>query len=118
MNDCMFCKIIDKEIPSKIVFENDKLLAFHDIYPAAPIHILIAPKTHIQSMANINEGNASIIADIHLVAIKLATQFGILDSGFRLINNCGKDGCQSVMHLHYHLIGGKHLGTNILGTAN
>lgn len=114
MSDCIFCKIINKEIPSAIVYEDDKVIAFNDIHPAAPIHVLIVPKQHIRSVKDINGENAHYLVDIHMAANKIAEKLGILDKGYRLINNCGPDAGQTVLHLHYHLIGGKSLGEKLL----
>ncbi len=114
MSNCIFCKIINKEIPSVIVYEDEKVLAFNDINPVAPIHIVIIPKTHIANVNELNELNASIVADIHLAAKKIAEKLGIADKGYRLINNCGADAGQTVFHLHYHLIGGITMGAKIL----
>ena len=114
MEDCIFCKIINGDIPSDRVYEDDTIVAFKDVNPAAPVHILIVPRTHIESMRKINEKNVQLVADIHLAANKIAEKLGIADKGFRLINNCGKDGGQTVMHLHYHLIGGENLGAKLL----
>lgn len=106
--DCLFCKIVSKEIKSDIVYEDDKVIAFKDIEPVAPVHILIIPKEHYDSILNVAPGS-EIVAHIHTVAVKLALRFGIADTGFRIVNNCGDDGGQSVKHLHYHLLGGRSL---------
>jgi histidine triad (HIT) family protein len=109
MEDCLFCKITKKEISAEVVYEDDNILAIKDIQPQAPIHILIIPKEHYKSILTVSAGN-NIIAEIHIVANRLAVKYGIVDSGFRLVNNCGEDGGQSVDHLHYHLLGGRSLG--------
>ena len=114
MSDCLFCKIINREIPSTIVYEDDKVIAFNDINPAAPIHVLVIPKSHISCLGNLNEGNASILSDIYLAINKIAEKMGIKENGFRVIVNNGSDGGQVVYHLHFHLIGGKKLGTLIV----
>lgn len=114
MNNCIFCKIVNGEIPSAIVYEDETVLAFKDINPAAPVHVLIIPKKHIASLKEITVENIKILADIHLAAKKIAQELGIYDKGFRLINNCGEDAGQTVFHLHYHLIGGTNLGPKIL----
>jgi histidine triad (HIT) family protein len=108
--DCIFCKIIEGTIPSKKVFENDKVLAFHDIQPAAPVHILFIPKKHIASMNEVAHADLHYIAEIHQAAQQTARELGIAESGYRLVNNCGKEGGQVVYHLHYHLLGGTKLG--------
>lgn len=109
MQDCIFCKIVRKEIPSQVVYEDDRVLAFKDINPLAPVHMLIIPKEHLTNILDINEENADLIGHIHLVACKLAINAGIADSGFRLVTNCNEEGGQVIFHLHYHLIGGKEL---------
>jgi len=114
MENCIFCKIIEKQIPSTVVYEDDKVLAFHDIHPVAPVHIIIIPKEHIANVNDLNDQNAAVLADIHLAAKKIAEKLGIADKGFRLINNCGEGAGQTVFHLHYHLIGGLKLGEKIL----
>ncbi|HHW31563.1 MAG TPA: histidine triad nucleotide-binding protein [Clostridiaceae bacterium] len=114
MENCIFCKIANKEIPSKIVYEDANVIAFNDINPVAPIHVLVVPKQHIKSMNDIDENNSQIIAHIHVAAKKIAEELGIAQKGYRLINNCGPDAGQTVMHLHYHLIGGVNLGLKII----
>ncbi len=107
--DCIFCKIVKGEIPSKKAFESDTLLAFHDINPVAPTHILIIPKEHIQSASDINSENSSLVANIFETAARLAGECGLLEDGYRIVTNIGKNGGQSVPHLHFHLIGGRQL---------
>lgn len=114
MDNCIFCKIINKEIPSSVVYEDDKVLAFKDINPVAPVHILIIPKVHIKNVMEITEQNGEVLKDIHLVAKKIAGDLGLDEKGFRLITNCGEGAGQTVFHLHYHLIGGKELGPKII----
>ena len=114
MDNCIFCKIVNRSIPSTIVYEDDKVMAFKDIEPEAPVHILIVPKEHISDVKALNADNAGILADIHLAANKIAKEMGIEESGFRLITNCGSDAGQTVFHLHYHLVGGRKLDTKIL----
>ena len=109
MSNCIFCKIVKKEMPSTIVYEDDEILAFNDINPTAPIHILIIPKKHISDMTEITEENVDLIGKIHLAAVKIAKEKGFADKGFRLVNNCKDDGGQVVFHLHYHLKAGKKL---------
>ncbi len=108
MNDCLFCKIIRGEIPSGKVYENEYVYAFSDINPQAPCHILVVPKTHIASLDEVNETNSAIVARIMEAIPKIATASG-LTNGYRVITNIGEDGCQSVKHLHFHLLGGKKL---------
>ncbi|MCX8129132.1 MAG: histidine triad nucleotide-binding protein [Clostridia bacterium] len=114
MDNCIFCKIIKKEIPSTIVYEDDRIIAFNDIQPETPVHVLIIPKIHISSANELNKDNVSYIADIHLAAPKIAEKLGIAQSGYRLINNCGSDAGQTVFHIHFHLVGGRKMGTKIL----
>ena len=108
--NCLFCKIINGDIPSDKVYEDELVYAFRDISPAAPTHVLIVPKEHIASANEITEENASVVAHIFCVAGKLARELGIDGSGYRIVNNCGKDGGQTVGHLHFHLLGGRNLG--------
>jgi histidine triad (HIT) family protein len=108
--DCIFCKIIEGTIPSKKVYETDTIVAFHDIQPAAPVHILVIPKKHISTMNDLTPADAHLIGEIHLAAQHIADQFGIRARGYRLINNCGAEGGQVVYHIHYHLLGGEKLG--------
>lgn len=104
--DCLFCKIINGEIPSQKVYEDERVLAFRDIEPQAPVHILIIPKTHITSAADINPSNSGIVSYIFEVAADIAREQG-LDDGFRIVTNCGDNAGQSVKHLHFHLMGGR-----------
>ena len=107
--DCIFCKIAAGEIPSTKVYEDDKVLAFKDINPLAPVHILVIPKTHIESAAEITADNSAVVAHIFEVIAKIAKEQGIAKDGFRVVSNCGENGCQSVKHLHFHILGGKKL---------
>lgn len=107
--DCIFCKIAAGEIPSTKVYEDDKVLAFKDINPLAPIHILVIPKAHIESAAEITADNSAVVAHIFEVIAKIAKEQGIDKDGFRVVSNCGENGCQSVKHLHFHILGGKKL---------
>jgi histidine triad (HIT) family protein len=109
MQDCIFCKIANKAIPSQVVYEDDRLLAFKDINPLAPVHVLIIPKEHLTNVLDISEANADLIGHIHLTANQLAREFGIAEKGFRIVTNCNKEGGQIIFHLHYHLIGGEEL---------
>lgn len=106
---CIFCKIINGEIPSSKVYEDDKVLAFNDINPVAPYHILIIPKKHYESIIDIPENEMDIIAHIHNVMNMIARDKGFDKTGFRIINNCGHDGGQEVKHIHYHVLAGKKL---------
>lgn len=109
MPDCVFCLIADKKIPSQIVYEDDEIIAFKDINPEAPVHILIIPKKHIPSVMELDDGDMQLLPKIFGVARNLAKEFGIAESGFRIVSNCGKDGGQSVGHMHFHLLGGRAL---------
>ena len=104
--DCLFCKIIDGQIPSKKVYENDYVYAFHDINPMAPVHILVVPKAHIASADEVTADTASLVAAVFTAIPKIAKLAG-LENGYRVITNVGEDGCQSVKHLHFHVMGGK-----------
>jgi len=106
--DCIFCKIVAGEIPSEKVYEDDLVLAFKDIDPQAPVHIIIIPKKHYDSILSVSAGDP-IIGHIQTVVNRLALKFGIANDGFRLVNNCGVDGGQSVPHLHFHLLGGRSM---------
>ena len=106
---CIFCKIIDGEIPSKKLYEDDKVLAFYDINPGAPVHFLVIPKEHIQSANELNEKNADIVSHIFLVINKLVRELNISETGYRIVNNCGKDGGQTVDHIHFHVLGQRDL---------
>lgn len=114
MADCIFCMINERKIPSTIVYEDDKVLAFNDIKPVAPIHVVIIPKEHIANVNELTEENASVLGDIHLAAKKIAAKLGIADKGYRLINNCGADAGQTIFHLHYHLISGVKMSAKIV----
>jgi histidine triad (HIT) family protein len=106
--DCLFCKIINGDIPSKKVYEDDFVFAFYDIAPQAPVHILVIPKIHIPSMDGVTAENADVVAKIFTVIPKIAAEAG-LSGGYRVISNCGDDACQSVKHLHFHVVGGAQL---------
>ena len=107
--DCIFCKIAAGEIPSTKVYEDDTVVAFNDLDPQAPVHVLIIPREHIASAAEINESNSAVVAHIFEVAAKIAAEKGLKD-GFRIVNNCGDSAGQSVKHLHFHLMGGRDFG--------
>lgn len=113
MEDCIFCKIISGDIPSTKVYEDEYVYAFRDISPQAPVHVLVLPKEHICCADAIDESNSMLVAKVFEAVAKIAKAEG-LDNGYRVINNCGEDGGQTVKHLHFHLIGGKKLGENII----
>ena len=108
MENCLFCKIINGEIPSSKVYEDDKCYAFKDINPQAPVHILVVPKAHIASVDEITADNSIYVAKIFEVIPEIAKNAG-LTNGYRVVSNCGDDACQTVKHLHFHIIGGRQL---------
>lgn len=108
MENCLFCKIIKGEIPTDKIYEDDEILAFKDIQPKAPVHILVIPKKHISCAKDISQEDEVLIGRIFSVINKIAKDYK-LDNGYRIVNNCGEDGGQEVMHLHFHLLGGKKL---------
>ena len=116
MNDCIFCKIASKEIPSNIVFENEYVVAFEDLAPVAPVHILIVPKKHVANVMELGQNESeteedlTYIKEVFKAAKEIAKLKCIDNSGFRIINNCGDDAGQTVKHIHFHLIGGENLG--------
>ena len=110
--DCLFCKIIAGEIPSTKVYEDDKILAFRDIAPQAPTHILVIPKQHIGGVDELNANNAAVVSHIFAKIAEIAKQEG-LENGYRVVSNIGEDGGQTVRHLHFHILGGKKLNTEM-----
>lgn len=106
MNDCLFCKIIAGEIPSKKIYEDDTVYVFEDIAPTAPIHYLFIPKQHISKLDEVNADNSAVIAHIYEVIAKLAKDLDLKD-GFRVVSNCGEQAGQSVFHIHFHLLAGR-----------
>jgi len=108
MSDCIFCRIARGEIPSRKVYEDDELFAFHDIHPAAPVHFMLVPKLHVASLMEADSSHAALLGKMLLLAPRLAREQG-LDNGFRTVINTGKDGGQEVFHLHIHIIGGGHI---------
>ncbi|MFW5873261.1 MAG: histidine triad nucleotide-binding protein [Bacillota bacterium] len=106
MGDCIFCKIRDGELDTELVYEDDELMAFNDINAQAPVHLLVVPKEHIPSIVDLKDYD--LVAKVHQVAVKLAEEKG-LEDGFRIVNNCGPEGGQTVNHLHFHLLGGRQL---------
>jgi len=110
MADCLFCKIAAGEIPSAKVYEDDEVLAFKDIAPKAPVHVLIIPKKHLASLAGAAEADAALLGRMQVLASRLAQELGVAESGFRVVANSGPDSGQEVAHLHYHLLGGEPLG--------
>ncbi len=106
--DCLFCKIISGEIPSNRVYEDENVYAFRDINPQAPVHVLVVPKTHICCADAVTAENSAAVARIFEAIPKIAAAEG-LTNGYRIVNNCGEDACQTVKHLHFHILGGKKL---------
>lgn len=113
MEECIFCKIIEGRIPSEKVYEDEEIIAFRDIEPVAPVHILVIPKKHIPALTNLNKEDEAVIGRIYTVINQIAEKENIKEKGFRVIVNCGEDGGQEVKHVHFHLIGGKKLGPKI-----
>ena len=111
--DCLFCRIIAGEIPSNKVYEDESMLAFHDINPEAPVHVLVIPKTHIPSMDGVSAENSACVAKIFEKIPDIARLAGITN-GYRVISNCGEDAAQSVLHLHFHILGGTKLPTHVV----
>jgi len=108
-SDCLFCKILNKEIPGDIVFEDDELFAFNDISPQAPTHVLIVPKIHIATVNDLTEAESGLIGRMILCAKTLAAEKAFAESGYRLVLNCNAEGGQTVFHIHLHLMGGRQL---------
>lgn len=109
MDNCIFCKIVNGEIESNKVFEDESVLAFYDINKEAPVHVVIIPKKHIESLNSIEKEDGVLLAHLINVIKEIADKLGLKESGYRIVNNCGKDGGQTVPHLHFHLLGGRTL---------
>ena len=107
MDSCLFCKIVRKEIPATVVYEDERVLAFEDIAPVAPVHILIIPKEHISSIAELSGEKAAVAADIFRAATVIAKDQDLLEAGYRVVVNCGEKAGQTVDHVHFHLLGGR-----------
>jgi histidine triad (HIT) family protein len=110
MSECLFCKMVEREITPDVVFENDDVLAFRDISPQAPVHVLVIPKKHIATVNDLTDEDESIVGRMILGAREIAHQEGIADAGYRTVMNCNADGGQAVFHIHLHLLGGRQLG--------
>ena len=110
MAETIFSKIIRKEIPARIVYEDDRVLAFHDVAPQAPVHVLVIPKRPIASLDALDDADRELIGELMLVISRLARELGIAEAGYRVVTNCGDQGGQTVDHLHFHLLGGRALG--------
>jgi len=113
MEDCVFCKIVAGKIPSKTVYQDDEIMAFHDIHPMAPTHILIIPKKHIPSLAELPDEETCLIGEMAKVATQLAREQGIAERGYRIVVSSGKEGGQVVPHLHMHLLGGRKMSDRL-----
>lgn len=113
MENCLFCKIVAGEIPSKKVYEDETVFAFHDINPNAPVHVLVIPKAHIPSIAAVNGENIETVSKVLLAIPKIASMLELDEGGYRVITNCGEDAGQTVHHLHFHILGGKKLPVSL-----
>lgn len=109
MNECLFCKIINDSVPAMFIYEDDDIVAFNDINPQAPVHILIVPKKHIPTVMDIDKNSVDLIGKIYLVAQRLSLEHGISEQGFRIVVNCNHDAGQEVFHIHFHLLGGRKM---------
>ena len=109
MENCIFCKIASKEIPSKTAYEDEEVYAFHDLHPQAPIHVLLIPKRHIGNLLAAEESDSTLLGHMMSAAANVAHTLGIADGGFRVVTNIGPDGGQTVDHLHLHILGGRHM---------
>ncbi|WP_217997814.1 histidine triad nucleotide-binding protein [Alicyclobacillus acidiphilus] len=110
VEDCLFCKLVAGEIPSEKLYEDDVVLAFQDIRPQAPVHVLVIPKRHIASAQTVTAEDANVLGHLHAVIPQVAEKTGIAEKGYRVVTNIGHHGQQTVPHLHYHVIGGRQLG--------
>lgn len=113
--ECIFCKIIQGTLPSEKVFENERVFAFRDISPQAPVHVLVVPKKHIEDVLDVSSDDASVFADLFRAAQQIAPQLKIAGSGFRAVFNSGDHACQTIYHLHLHLLGGTQMGGSMTG---
>lgn len=114
MQDCIFCKIAGGEIPTPLIYEDSQVVAFNDLHPVAPVHILLIPRVHIPSFNDVKPEHKELLGRLAWVAGELARRQGIGDKGYRLVMNCGKDGGQEIFHLHFHLLGGMPLGSGMI----
>ncbi len=110
MSDCIFCKIAAGEIPAELIYEDDQIVAFEDINPQAPVHILLIPRRHLASLDEAGEDQGTLLSAILLAAARLARERGIAEKGYRVLTNCNAEGGQVVFHLHFHLLGGRQMG--------
>lgn len=109
MSSCIFCRIIEGDIPAKIVYQDEHALAFDDVNPQAPVHTLVVPKRHVESLQHLGESEQALIARLLLACTRVAKDKGLSERGFRLVANTGRDGGQTVFHLHFHVMGGRHM---------
>lgn len=107
--DCLFCKIASKQINARIAFENDRVVAFHDLFPQAPTHVLVIPKAHYSTLNDVPATESALLGELVTTASALAKELGFAEDGYRVVMNCNGDGGQSVYHIHLHLLGGRHL---------
>ncbi len=110
MTDCIFCKIAGGDVPAKLVHEDDEVVAFHDVHPQAPTHVLVIPRRHIPTLLDAEEGDAALLGRLQTTAVAIARELGLDRDGFRLVTNCLEGAGQSVFHIHLHLLGGRRLG--------
>lgn len=109
MSDCLFCRIVRREIPAKVLYENEHVLAFHDINPQAPAHVLVIPKIHVESVAHLGENHRELAAELLFSTQQVARMLDVETAGYRIVTNIGEDGGQTVFHLHFHVLGGRSL---------
>ena len=109
-NDCLFCKIVTGEIPADVIFETDTTIAFRDINPQAPTHVLVIPRRHIATINDLQDGDESTVGDLFTVAARIAAEEGIAEDGYRVVMNCNEGAGQTVFHIHLHLVGGRRMG--------
>jgi histidine triad (HIT) family protein len=110
VSDCIFCRIVQGGIPAKVIYQDEHTLAFDDINPQAPVHSLIIPKRHVNSLHDLHEADQALLGHLLVTCNKIARDKGLSERGFRLVANTGRDGGQTVAHLHFHVLGGRHLG--------
>lgn len=107
--DCIFCKIASKQIAAKVAFENERVIAFHDLFPQAPTHVLVIPKTHYSTLNDVPAGETALLGELMTTATTVAKELGLAEPGYRVVMNCNADGGQSVYHIHLHLLGGRQM---------
>jgi len=107
--DCIFCKIANQQIPAKVAFENERVIAFHDLFPQAPTHVLVIPKTHYSTLNDVPASESALLGELVSTATGIAKELGLAENGYRVVMNCNQDGGQSVYHIHLHLLAGRQL---------